>query len=82
MELGGNARFLVFDDADVDDAAVSGALAQRKMRDGGQACTAANRFFMSPTPSSMSSTDKSVEAVGALVVGNQASIRRTSISDR
>jgi len=44
MELGGNAPFLVFDDADVD-AAVDGALTA-KMRNGGQACTAANRFYV------------------------------------
>ncbi|MGW4057720.1 NAD-dependent succinate-semialdehyde dehydrogenase [Amycolatopsis sp. NPDC004747] len=43
MELGGNAPFLVFDDADLD-AAVDGAMVA-KMRNGGQACTAANRFF-------------------------------------
>ncbi|MEX0407582.1 NAD-dependent succinate-semialdehyde dehydrogenase [Aquibium sp. LZ166] len=43
MELGGNAPFLVFDDADLDRA-VEGALLA-KMRNGGQACTAANRFF-------------------------------------
>ncbi|WP_040754463.1 NAD-dependent succinate-semialdehyde dehydrogenase [Nocardia transvalensis] len=44
MELGGNAPFLVFDDANVDDA-VDGALAA-KMRNGGEACTAANRFLV------------------------------------
>ncbi|MCV7191605.1 NAD-dependent succinate-semialdehyde dehydrogenase [Mycolicibacterium brumae] len=44
MELGGNAPFLVFDDADVD-AAVEGALLA-KMRNGGEACTAANRFHV------------------------------------
>ncbi|WP_327117654.1 NAD-dependent succinate-semialdehyde dehydrogenase [Nocardia sp. NBC_01730] len=44
MELGGNAPFLVFDDADLD-AAVEGALAA-KMRNIGQACTAANRIFV------------------------------------
>lgn len=44
MELGGNAPFLVFDDADVD-AAVDGAIAA-KMRNGGQACTAANRMYV------------------------------------
>ncbi|MEV0395288.1 NAD-dependent succinate-semialdehyde dehydrogenase [Polymorphospora rubra] len=44
MELGGNAPFLVFDDADLD-AAVEGAL-MAKMRNGGQACTAANRFYV------------------------------------
>ena len=44
MELGGNAPFLVFEDADLD-AAVSGALAA-KFRNVGQACTAANRFIV------------------------------------
>ncbi len=44
MELGGNAPFLVFDDADLD-AAVAGAL-QAKMRNIGEACTAANRFYV------------------------------------
>ena len=44
MELGGNAPFLVLSDANVDDA-VSGALLA-KMRNGGAACTAANRFYI------------------------------------
>ena len=44
MELGGNAPFIVFDDADVD-AAVEGAILA-KMRNGGEACTAANRFHV------------------------------------
>jgi succinate-semialdehyde dehydrogenase/glutarate-semialdehyde dehydrogenase len=44
MELGGNAPFLVFDDADVD-AAVEGAMLA-KMRNVGEACTAANRFHV------------------------------------
>ncbi len=44
MELGGNAPFLVFDDADIDEA-VAGALAA-KMRNMGEACTAANRFYV------------------------------------
>src|SRR6185437_6628784 len=44
MELGGNAPFIVFDDADVD-AAVEGALLA-KMRNGGEACTASNRFHV------------------------------------
>ncbi|MCW4355462.1 NAD-dependent succinate-semialdehyde dehydrogenase [Hoyosella sp. YIM 151337] len=44
MELGGNAPFIVFDDADLD-AAVDGAMAA-KMRNGGEACTAANRLFV------------------------------------
>jgi len=44
MELGGNAPFLVLDDADLD-AAVDGAMVA-KMRNAGEACTAANRFFV------------------------------------
>ena len=44
MELGGNAPFLVFEDADLD-AAVDGAVAA-KMRNMGEACTAANRFHV------------------------------------
>src|SRR5437763_60124 len=44
MELGGNAPFLVFDDADVDDA-VEGAMIA-KMRNVGEACTSANRFHV------------------------------------
>lgn len=44
MELGGNAPFIVFEDADID-AAVSGAMIA-KLRNMGQACTAANRFLV------------------------------------
>lgn len=44
MELGGNAPFVVFDDADID-AAVQGAMLA-KLRNGGEACTAANRFHV------------------------------------
>jgi succinate-semialdehyde dehydrogenase/glutarate-semialdehyde dehydrogenase len=44
MELGGNAPFLVLQDADIADA-VTGAMAA-KMRNGGSACTAANRFYV------------------------------------
>ncbi|HVI99318.1 MAG TPA: NAD-dependent succinate-semialdehyde dehydrogenase [Sphingomonas sp.] len=44
MELGGNAPFIVLDDADLD-AAIEGAMVA-KMRNGGQACTAANRFYV------------------------------------
>ena len=44
MELGGNAPLVVFDDADLD-VAVDGAMLA-KMRNGGAACTAANRFFV------------------------------------
>jgi succinate-semialdehyde dehydrogenase/glutarate-semialdehyde dehydrogenase len=44
MELGGNAPFIVFEDADLD-AAISGAMIA-KMRNMGEACTAANRFYV------------------------------------
>ena len=44
MELGGNAPFLVLDDANIDEA-VKGAMVA-KMRNGGAACTAANRFYI------------------------------------
>jgi succinate-semialdehyde dehydrogenase / glutarate-semialdehyde dehydrogenase len=44
MELGGNAPFLVFDDADLGSA-LDGAMIA-KMRNGGEACTAANRFYV------------------------------------
>jgi succinate-semialdehyde dehydrogenase/glutarate-semialdehyde dehydrogenase len=44
MELGGNAPFIVFEDADID-AAIEGAMIA-KMRNMGEACTAANRFFV------------------------------------
>ena len=44
MELGGNAPFLVFDDADLD-AAIEGSMVA-KMRNAGEACTAANRFLV------------------------------------
>ncbi len=44
MELGGNAGFVVFEDADIDEA-VAGAMAA-KMRNTGEACTAANRIFV------------------------------------
>ncbi len=44
MELGGNAPFIVFEDANLD-AAIEGAI-QAKLRNAGQACTAANRFYV------------------------------------
>lgn len=44
MELGGNAPFIVFDDADID-AAVAGAVAS-KFRNAGQTCVCANRFYV------------------------------------
>ncbi|MBB5224214.1 succinate-semialdehyde dehydrogenase/glutarate-semialdehyde dehydrogenase [Amaricoccus macauensis] len=47
MELGGNAPFIVFEDADLN-AALDGAMVA-KMRNGGEACTAANRFYVHET---------------------------------
>jgi succinate-semialdehyde dehydrogenase / glutarate-semialdehyde dehydrogenase len=44
LELGGNASFIVFDDADID-AAVAGAIAS-KFRNSGQTCVCANRFYV------------------------------------
>ncbi|MDM7490287.1 NAD-dependent succinate-semialdehyde dehydrogenase [Rhodococcus sp. CSLK01-03] len=67
MELGGNAPFLVFDDADVD-AAVDGAMAA-KMRNGGEACTAANRFHVARTVAD-EFTDKLTARIAALRTGH------------
>jgi succinate-semialdehyde dehydrogenase / glutarate-semialdehyde dehydrogenase len=66
MELGGNAPFLVFADADVD-AAVDGAMLA-KMRNGGEACTAANRFLVHESVADEFSR-RLAERMGALVVG-------------
>lgn len=66
MELGGNAPFIVFDDADVG-AAVAGAMVA-KMRNGGQACTAANRFYIARSIAS-EFTDRLSRAMSELVVG-------------
>jgi succinate-semialdehyde dehydrogenase/glutarate-semialdehyde dehydrogenase len=66
MELGGNAPFLVFADADLD-AAVEGAMIA-KMRNGGEACTAANRFFVQE-PIADEFARKLTEKMAALVVG-------------
>ncbi len=66
MELGGNAPFLVLDDADLD-AAVEGAMLA-KMRNGGQACTAANRFIVAESVAD-AFADKLAEAMKALHVG-------------
>jgi succinate-semialdehyde dehydrogenase / glutarate-semialdehyde dehydrogenase len=83
MELGGNAPFIVFDDADIDDV-VEGAMIA-KMRNIGEACTAANRFhvagsladeFSEKLASKMSSlklgrgTEEGVD-VGPLIDGDQ-----------
>ncbi|MFE3444266.1 NAD-dependent succinate-semialdehyde dehydrogenase [Nocardia sp. NPDC059180] len=64
MELGGNAPFVVFDDADVD-AAVQGAMLA-KLRNGGEACTAANRFHVQSGVAAEFTT-KLIEAMTASV---------------
>jgi succinate-semialdehyde dehydrogenase / glutarate-semialdehyde dehydrogenase len=66
MELGGNAPFLVFADADVD-AAVGGAMLA-KMRNMGEACTAANRFIVHESVAQEFSS-KLAGRMGELVVG-------------
>ncbi len=66
MELGGNAPFLVFEDADVD-AAVDGAMIA-KMRNMGEACTAANRFLVH-TSVAEEFAAKLGERMGALTLG-------------
>jgi succinate-semialdehyde dehydrogenase / glutarate-semialdehyde dehydrogenase len=66
MELGGNAPFLIFDDADVDDA-VEGAMIA-KMRNIGEACTSANRFHVADSIADEFS-EKLGEKMGALKVG-------------
>ena len=66
MELGGNAPFIVFDDADVD-AAVDGAILA-KMRNGGEACTAANRFHVANAVRE-EFTDKLVKRMGEFTLG-------------
>ena len=66
MELGGNAPFIVLDDADLD-AAVSGAMLA-KMRNGGQACTAANRFLVQESVAA-AFAERLASAMGALRVG-------------
>lgn len=66
MELGGNAPFLVFADADLD-AAVEGAV-QAKMRNAGQTCVAANRFLVQE-PVAAEFTDRLTAAFERLVVG-------------
>ena len=66
MELGGNAPFLIFDDADLDDA-VEGALIA-KMRNIGEACTAANRFHVAE-PVAGQFASKLADRMGALKLG-------------
>ena len=66
MELGGNAPFIVFDDADVD-AAVQGAMLA-KMRNTGEACTSANRFHIADKVADQFA-EKLAQKMGALKVG-------------
>jgi succinate-semialdehyde dehydrogenase/glutarate-semialdehyde dehydrogenase len=67
MELGGNAPFVVFDDADVD-AAVEGAILA-KMRNVGEACTAANRFHVANAVRE-EFTEKLVKRMSEFTLGN------------
>ena len=66
MELGGNAPFIVFEDADVDKAVEGAMLA--KMRNIGEACTAANRFIVHESVAQEFS-ERLAERMGALTVG-------------
>jgi succinate-semialdehyde dehydrogenase / glutarate-semialdehyde dehydrogenase len=66
MELGGNAPFIVFEDADID-AAVQGALIA-KMRNIGEACTAANRFHVA-APVADEFAEKLAGGMGSMKVG-------------
>src|SRR5919202_1653391 len=66
MELGGNAPFLIFDDADLD-AAIEGAMLA-KMRNIGEACTAANRFHVADAVAERFA-DKLAERMGAMKLG-------------
>ncbi len=66
MELGGNAPFLVLPDADLEDAVTGAMLA--KMRNAGEACTAANRFYVHAAVADEFSSMLS-DAMGALQLG-------------
>ncbi|HZO60602.1 MAG TPA: NAD-dependent succinate-semialdehyde dehydrogenase [Solirubrobacterales bacterium] len=66
MELGGNAPFLVFEDADLD-AAIDGAMIA-KMRNIGEACTAANRFYVA-APIAQEFAERLADRMRALKVG-------------
>ena len=69
MELGGNAPFIVFDDADLDDA-IAGALLS-KYRNSGQTCVCANRFLVQDSIYD-EFCDRLVAASGELVLGDGA----------
>jgi succinate-semialdehyde dehydrogenase/glutarate-semialdehyde dehydrogenase len=72
MELGGNAPFIVFADADLDEA-VGGALAA-KMRNMGEACTAANRIYVQE-PVMDAFAGRLAKAMSQLVVGRGTDAR-------
>ncbi|MBI5920182.1 MAG: NAD-dependent succinate-semialdehyde dehydrogenase [Betaproteobacteria bacterium] len=67
MELGGNAPFIVFADADIE-AAVAAAMVA-KMRNGGESCTAANRFYVEK-PVAEEFTRRFVDAMTKIRMGN------------
>ena len=67
LELGGNAPFIVFEDADLD-AAVKGAMAS-KFRNTGQTCVCVNRFFIQDSVYD-AFTDKLAQAVSAMRIGS------------
>jgi succinate-semialdehyde dehydrogenase/glutarate-semialdehyde dehydrogenase len=67
LELGGNAPFVIFDDADLD-AAVDGAVAMKFLRVGGQSCICANRIFVQASIAG-AFLPRFVDAVRALRVG-------------
>ena len=67
MELGGNAPLVVFEDADLE-AAVAGAMAA-KLRNGGEACTAANRFYVHESVAD-EFVDRMAEKMRDVVLGN------------
>ncbi|WP_057831367.1 NAD-dependent succinate-semialdehyde dehydrogenase [Colwellia sp. TT2012] len=67
MELGGNAPFIVFDDADID-AAVQGAMAS-KYRNAGQTCVCTNRIFVQQAVLAQF-TEKFAQAVSGLTLGD------------
>lgn len=66
MELGGNAPFIVLDDANIDEAVAGAMLA--KLRNGGAACTAANRFYVSKEVAK-SFTEKLTDAMSKVKMG-------------
>ncbi len=66
MELGGNAPFIVFDDADIDSAVQGAVIA--KMRNIGEACTAANRFHVAGSVAD-EFAEKLADKLGSMKVG-------------